>query len=165
MKLLAIQLPTWLVDIWSAYSDVIVPALVAIVLAMLTWLAVTIKADAKARAAKSDAELAALKQMNDREDTRPELDNLSTKIEDLMQSNKYVAEMIDVAFQNSTLSEEAKNQLTLLKNKLLFGVEQDLIAQLTAEKLALEEKVTGLEQLIKDATTVVTSDTETRTRR
>lgn len=165
MSLLAIQLPTWLVDIWSAYSDVIVPALMAIVLAMLTWLAVTIKADAKARAAKSDAELAALKQMNDREDTRPELDTLSTKIEDLMQSNKYVAEMIDLAFQNSTLSEEAKNQLTLLKNKLLFGVEQDLIAQLTAEKQALEEKVTGLEQLIKDATTVVTSDTETRTRR
>lgn len=160
--MLAIKLPVWLVDIWTAYSDVIVPALMAIVLAVLTWVAVTIKADAKARAAKSEAELAALKQMNEREDTRPELNTLSTKIEDTEQSVRYLAEMFDEVFQNSTLNEETKNKLTILKNKLIFGVREDLVTTLTAEKTALEEKIAGLEEQLKAATTVATKETRTR---
>lgn len=164
MELLAIQLPKWLIDIWSAYSDVIVPALMTIVLAILTWVAVTIKADAKARAAKSEAELVALRQINDREDTRPELTKVQEELSAVKQSNKYLAEMFDVVFQHSTLDEKTKNELTILKNKLLFGVEEDLIAQLTEEKTKLEEQVAGLTQIINEAATV-TEITETRTRR
>lgn len=161
--MLAIHLPEWLVNIWSAYSDVIVPALVAIVLAVLTWVAVTIKADAKARAAKSDAELAALKQMNEREDTRPELDKVQEELSNVKQSNRYLAEMFDLVFQNSTLDENTKNSLTILKNKLIFGVEEDLVTQLTEQKVLLEEKCAALEKAISDAATVTT--TEIRTRR
>ena len=160
--MLAINLPTWLVDIWAAYADVIVPALVAIVLAVLTWLAVTIKADAKSRAAKSEAELAALQKMNEREDTRPELNNLSTEVEGLKQSNRYLAEMFDCVFQNSTLNENVKNELSLLKNKLLYGVKEDLVAQLTAKNTELEEQILGLQEQLKNATTVVTKTTRTR---
>lgn len=167
MKLLAMQLPTWLVDIWSAYSDVIVPALMGVVVAILTWLAISIKADAKTRAARSKAELEALEKMNAKEDTRPELDKLKDELNGVKQSNTYLAEMIDLAFQNSTLDENTKNALTILKNKILFGVENDIVAQLTAEKKALEEKVEGLENLIQTAATVVneTSTETTRTRR
>lgn len=160
--MLAIKLPVWLVDIWSAYADVIVPALMAIVLAVLTWVAVTIKADAKARAAKSDAELAALKQMNEREDTRPELNTLSVEIEDTKQSVRYLAEMFDKVFQNSTLDETTKNELTILKNKLIFGVKEDLITTLTTEKTMLEEKITALQEQLNAATTIVTNETRTR---
>lgn len=160
--MLAINLPIWLVDIWTAYSDVIVPALVTIVLAILTWVAVTIKADAKARAAKSDAELAALEKMNNREDTRPELNTLSAEVEDSKQAIRYLAEMFDKVFQNSTLDEQTKNELTILKNKLVFGVKEDLITQLTAEKTALEEQIAGLKDQLEAATTVVTKETRTR---
>lgn len=156
------NLPNWLVDIWSAYADVIVPALMAIVLAILTWVAVTIKADAKARAAKSDAELAALQKMNEREDTRPELNTLTAEVEDLKQSNRYLAEMFDVVFQHSTLDENTKNELTILKNKLVFGVKEDLVTTLTAEKTALEEKIAGLEEQLKNATSVTVKTTRTR---
>ena len=162
MRLLAMNLPVWLVDIWAAYSDVIVPALVAIVLAVLTWVAVTIKADAKSRAAKSEAELAALQKMNEREDTRPELNTLATEVEDTKQSIRYLAEMFDKVFQNSTLTEETKNELALLKNKLVFGVKEDLVAILTAEKTALEDKLAGLEAQLKATTTVVVNKPKTR---
>ena len=37
IKLLAIQLPQWLIDIWGAYKDVIIPALVTLAVALLTW--------------------------------------------------------------------------------------------------------------------------------
>lgn len=160
--LLAINLPVWLVDIWAAYSDVIVPALVAIVLAILTWVAVTIKADAKSRAAKSEAELAALEKMNAREDTRPELNTLSTEVEDSKQAIRYLAEMFDKVFQNSTLDEQTKNELTILKNKLVFGVQEDLVENLTNEKTKLEAEIAALKEQLKVATTVVTQETRTR---
>jgi len=73
-----------------------------------------------------------------------------------------VAEMFDKVFQNSTLDENTKNELSLLKNKLVFGVKEDLVETLTAEKTALEEKVAGLEAKLKEATTVVVKEIRTR---
>ena len=137
--MLAINLPVWLVDIWAGYSDVIVPALITLLVAMITWIAIKIKADAKVNQAKSELQIQELKKLNDREDTRPELNTLSAEIEDTKQSVRYLAEMFDKVFQNSTLNEETKNELTILKNKLVFGVKEDLVSQLTAEKTALEE--------------------------
>lgn len=161
--MLAITLPTWLVDIWTVNKDVIVPALVMVAVAILTWIAIKIKADAKYQQAKTELQIQELKKLNDREDTRPELNTLSSEIEDTKQSVRYLAEMFDEVFQNSTLNEETKNNLALLKNKLIFGVKEDIVATLTAEKTALEEKIAGLEEQLKNATTAIT--TETRTRR
>lgn len=160
--MLAIKLPVWLVDIWTVNKDVIVPALVMVLVALLTWVAIKIKADAKYQQAKSELQIQELKKLNEREDTRPELNTLSTEVEDTKQSVRYLAEMFDKVFQNSTLDENTKNELTLLKNKLVFGVKEDLVETLTAEKTALEEKVAGLESKLKEATTVVVRETRTR---
>lgn len=161
--MLAIQLPEWLVNIWTTYSDMIVPALVTLMVAMLTWLAITIRADAKARAAKADLELEALKKINEKEDTRPELEAVKTELADLKQANTCLAEMFNLVFQNSTLDEETKTSLTLLKNKLMSGAD-DVIKQLTVENTQLTEQIAALTQQIKQASTVVET-TETRTRR
>lgn len=160
--MLAIKLPVWLVDIWTVNKDVIVPALVMVLVALLTWVAIKIKADAKYQQAKSELQIQELKKLNEREDTRPELNALSAEIEDTKQSVRYLAEMFDKVFQNSTLNEETKNELTLLKNKLVFGIKEDLVETLTAEKTALEEKVAGLEAKLKEATTVVVKEIRTR---
>ena len=160
--MLAINLPVWLVDIWAGYSDVIVPALITLVVAMITWIAIKIKADAKVNQAKSELQIQELKKLNDREDTRPELNTLAAEIEDTKQSVRYLAEMFDKVFQNSTLNEETKNELTILKNKLVFGVKEDLVSQLTAEKIALEEKLVALQEQLKEVSTVVTKETRTR---
>ena len=138
-KLLAIQLPQWLVDIWSAYKDVIIPALVTLAVALLTWMALKIKTDAKVNQAKAE-------------------------LQKLEQSNKYLGEMFDLVFQNSTLNQETKDSLAVLKNKMIFGVEDNLIKTLTEEKEKLEEKIAALEQVIAEATTIKEVK-ETRTRR
>jgi hypothetical protein len=160
--MLAIKLPVWLVDIWAVNKDVIVPALVMVLVALLTWVAIKIKADAKYQQAKSELQIQELKKLNEREDTRPELNTLSAEVEDTKQSVRYLAEMFDKVFQNSTLDENTKNELTLLKNKLVFGVREDLVETLSAEKTALEEKVSGLEAKLKEATTVVVKEPRTR---
>lgn len=163
--MLAIQLPTWLVDIWSAYSDVIVPALVTIIVAILGWLAVTIRADAKARLSRTDAELVALQKINEREDTRPELTKVQDELKRVQQSNTYLGEMFDLVFQNSTLKPEVKEALTILKNKLLYGTEDDVVNTLTTENARLNELVESLMQQINSTSSVVVENTDTRTRR
>ena len=164
IKLLAIQLPQWLIDIWGAYKDVIIPALVTLAVALLTWLALKIKTDAKVNQAKAELQIQELKKLNEREDTRPELDVMKQELQKLQQSNKYLGEMFDLVFQNSTLNQETKDSLTVLKNKMVFGVEDNLIKTLTEEKEKLEEKIAALEQVIAEATTIKEVK-ETRTRR
>ena len=164
IKLLAIQLPQWLIDIWGAYKDVIIPALVTLAVALLTWLALKIKTDAKVNQAKAELQIQELKKLNEREDTRPELDVMKQELQKLQQSNKYLGEMFDLVFQNSTLNQETKDSLTVLKNKMIFGVEDNLIKTLTEEKEKLEEKIAALEQVIAEATTIKEVK-ETRTRR
>lgn len=162
--LLAIQLPQWLIDIWSAYKDVIIPALVTLAVALLTWVALKIKTDAKVNQAKAELQIQELKKLNAREDTRPELDVMKQELQRLEQSNRYLGEMFDLVFQNSTLNQETKDSLAILKNKMVFGVEDNLVKQLTEEKAKLEEKIAALEKVITDATTVKVTN-ETRTRR
>lgn len=164
IKLLAIQQPQWLIDIWSAYKDVIIPALVTLAVALLTWVALKIKTDAKVNQAKAELQIQELKKLNEREDTRPELDVMKQELQKLEQSNKYLGEMFDLVFQNSTLNQETKDSLTVLKNKMVFGVEDNLIKTLTEEKEKLEEKIAALEQVIAEATTIKEVK-ETRTRR
>lgn len=162
--LLAIQLPQWLIDIWSAYKDVIIPALVTLAVALLTWVALKIKTDAKVNQAKAELQIQELKKLNAREDTRPELDVMKQELQRLEQSNIYLGEMFELVFQNSTLNQETKDSLAILKNKMVFGVEDNLVKQLTEEKAKLEEKIAALEKVITDATTVKVTN-ETRTRR
>ena len=164
IKLLAIQLPQWLIDVWGAYKDVIIPALVTLAVALLTWVALKIKTDAKVNQAKAELQIQELKKLNEREDTRPELDVMKQELQKLEQSNKYLGEMFDLVFQNSTLNQETKDSLTVLKNKMVFGVEDNLIKTLTEEKEKLEEKIAALEQVIAEATTIKEVK-ETRTRR
>lgn len=161
--LLAIQLPQWLIDIWSAYKDVIIPALVTLAVALLTWVALKIKTDAKVNQAKAELQIQELKKLNAREDTRPELDVMKQELQRLEQSNRYLGEMFDLVFQNSTLNQETKDSLAILKNKMVFGVEDNLVKQLTEEKAKLEEKIAALEKVITDSTTVkVTKEIRTR---
>ena len=161
--LLAIQLPQWMIDIWAAYKDVIIPALVTLAVALLTWVALKIKTDAKVNQAKAELQIEELKKLNAREDTRPELDVMKHELQRLEQSNRYLGEMFDLVFQNSTLNQETKDSLAILKNKMVFGVEDNLVKQLTEEKIKLEEKIAALEQSIEQAAKV--KITETRTRR
>ena len=74
-----------------------------------------------------------LKKLNEREDTRPELDIMKQELQKLEQSNKYLGEMFDLVFQNSTLNQETKDSLAVLKNKMVFGVEDNLIKRIPKE--------------------------------
>jgi hypothetical protein len=163
---LAIQMPTWLIDFWTVYGDMITPVLVTVALALLTSLALKIKSDAKTNAAKADLQIQALKEVANREDNKPELERQAAEIEDLKRVITYQSEMINLAFQNSNLTPEIKDNLASLSNKIKYGTEENLVKELEAQKAELEEKLAALKlELESKVVPVIEEKIAKRTRR
>ena len=78
----------------------------------------------------------------------------------------YLADMVDVAFQNSELDPEIKANLASLVNKIKYGSEEDLVKELEASNAQLKEQVEALTQkLATEAKQIVETEVKTRTRR
>lgn len=164
--LLAIQMPTWLVDFWTVYGDMITPVLVTLLTSVVTWLALKIRSDAKVNKIKADLQIEALKEVANREDNKPQLEAQSAQIADLTQTVIHLADMFDVAFQNSNLDPEIKANLASLVNKIKYGTEEDLVKELENSNSQLKEQIAELtKKLEEDAKQVVETEVKTRTRR
>lgn len=159
-------MPTWLVDFWTVYGDMITPVLVTVALALLTSLALKIKSDAKTNAAKADLQIQALKDVANREDNKPELERLSAEIEELKRTVELQSEMVNLAFQNSNLTPEIKNNLASISNKIKYGTEVDVVKELEAEKTILKEQIDALKaELENKIVATVETNKVKRTRR
>lgn len=164
--LLAIQMPTWLVDFWAVYGDMITPILVTLLTSIVTWLALKIRSDAKVNKVKADLQIEALKEVANREDNKPQLEAQSTQITQLEKVVTYLADMFDVAFQNSNLDPEIKANLTSLVNKIKYGTEEDLVKELENSNSQLKEQIAELtKKLEEDTKKVIETEVKTRTRR
>lgn len=161
--LLAIQMPAWLVDFWTIYGDMITPILVTILCSVLTYIAIKIKSDAKINSAKTDLQIQALKDVANREDNKPQLEDQSKQINELSKTIAYMADMINLAFQNSNLDPETKNNLASLSNKIKYGTEEDLVKELENNNALLQEQVKALKEEIAN-NTVHTVETEAKQR-
>ena len=164
--LLAIQMPQWLTDFWTIYGDMITPVLVTLLVSLLTYIAIKLKSDAKINKVKADLQIQALKDVANREDNKPQLEEQSQKLAELEKVITYLADMFDVAFQNSNLDPEIKANLASLINKIKYGSEEDLVKQLEETNAQLKEQVEALqEQVAQTVTTAVETETRKRTRR
>ena len=161
--LLAIQMPAWLVDFWTIYGDMITPILVTILCSVLTYIAIKIKSDAKINSAKTDLQIQALKDVANREDNKPQLEDQSKQINELSKTIAYMADMINLAFQNSNLDPEIKNNLASLSNNIKYGTEEDLVKELENNNALLQEQVKALKEEIAN-NTVHTVETEAQQR-
>lgn len=161
--LLAIQMPAWLVDFWTIYGDMITPILVTILCSLLTYIAIKIKSDAKLNSAKTDLQIQALKDVANREDNKPQLEDQSKQINELSKTIAYMADMINLAFQNSNLDPEIKNNLASLSNKIKYGTEEDLVKELENNNALLQQQIEALKEEIAN-NTVHTVETETKQR-
>lgn len=165
--LLAITMPTWLSDFWFVYGDMITPVLVTLMISILTYLALKIRSDAKVNAAKADLQIEALKQVANREDNKPQLKAQSDEIAKLSDAVSNLSDMVNLAFQNSSLDPEIKNNLTAIVNKIKYGTEIDLSKLHEEEVAVLKEQIATLTTQIKNqnAVEVTTTTPRTRTRR
>lgn len=164
--LLAIQMPQWLTDFWTVYGSMITPVLVTLLVSLLTYIAIKLKSDAKINKVKADLQIQALKEVANREDNKPQLEEQSQKLAELEKVVTYLADMFDVAFQNSNLDPEIKANLSALINKIKYGSEEDLVKQLEETNTKLKEEVEALkEQMAQTVTAEVETETRKRTRR
>lgn len=160
----ALSMPAWLVDFWIVYGDMITPVLVTLLLSIVTWLAIKIKADAKYNAAKTEAQIEALKQINDREDTTPQLEKQANEIKSLTESITHLSEMFQLAFKNSELNPEIKNQLETILNKIKYGTTENVVQVLEDEKLKLQQQIEELKSKLNTTSTLSQAPAETKVR-
>lgn len=162
---LAISMPTWLADIWAVYGGYVTPMLITLLTALVTALAIKIRSDAKVNAAKADLQIQALKDVANREDNKPELERQANKIDNLERVITLQTEMFDLAFQNSNLTPEIKDNLTALSNKIKYGTEEDLVKELEAEKAKLKEELDAVKSQLETKVPVVVEEVKKRIRR
>lgn len=162
---LAISMPTWLADIWTVFEGYVTPTLVTILTALVTALAIKIRSDAKVNAAKAELQIQALKDVANREDNKPELERQANKIDNLERVVTLQTEMFDLAFQNSNLTPEIKENLTSLSNKIKYGTEEDLVKELEAEKAKLKEELDAVKSQLETKVPVVVEEVKKRIRR
>lgn len=146
-------LPDWFVNFWAIYGDVITPVLVTLGLAVISAVALKIKSDAKTNSVKADLQIQALKEVANREDNVDQLNEQNQKIDELITVVTKLSEMFNIAFQNSELDPAIKEALTSLLNKIKYGTEKDLIAELEAQKVQLEEQVLALTDKLSETVT------------
>ena len=163
---LAISMPTWLADFWAVYGNMITPVLVTLLTALVTALALKIRSDAKVNAVKADLQIKALTEVANREDNKPELEKQAGKIAELERVVTLQSEMFNLAFQNSNLTPDIKDNLTSLVNKIKYGTEEDLVKQLELEKSKLQEEIDALKSKAESTVgAVIQEETRKRTRR
>ena len=152
-------------NLWATYGAEVTPVLITVTLALLTWLAIKIRSDAKLMAAKNELQIQALKDVANREDNKPQLEAQSALLNNLQNSVLYLGQMFNEAFQNSTIDPEIKSNITACMNKIMYGTQEDLIKQLEETKLKLEEQVKTLTDQLSAKTAEVISQEKTRIRR
>lgn len=152
-------------NLWATYGAEVTPVLITVTLALLTWLAIKIRSDAKLMAAKNELQIQALKEVANREDNKPQLEAQSALLNNLQNSVLYLGQMFNEAFQNSTIDPEIKSNITACMNKIMYGTQEDLIKQLEETKLKLEEQVKTLTDQLSAKTAEVISQEKTRIRR
>ena len=162
---LAISMPTWLADIWTIFGGYVQPMLITLLTALVTALAIKIRSDAKVNAAKAELQIQALKEVANREDNKPELERQANKIDNLERVITLQTEMFDLAFQNSNLTPEIKENLTSLSNKIKYGTEEDLVKELEAEKAKLKEELEAVKSQLETKVPVVVEEVKKRIRR
>ena len=148
--LLSIQMPAWLSDFWTVYGDMITPVLVTLLTAIVTAVALKIKTDAKVNAKKADLQIQALKDVANREDNKPQLEAQSEQLKELKKSVDTLSEMYSLAFQNSNLDPEVKNNLAVIANRVKYGSDAEVIKELETQNKLLVDEITALNNKIEN---------------
>lgn len=136
-----------LIQIWETYKGEIIPALVTAFIAFIPFFVLWVKNRLTLSNKKQEAQLEVMKQIANKEDTRPELETLKEEISLLKEEIQNLkgavsnsAVLFNTAFQNSDLKPEVKDFLESLKNKILVGNNEDLISALEEKLKAVEEE-------------------------
>lgn len=146
-----------LIQIWETYKGEIIPALVTAFIGFIPFFVLWVKNRLALSNKKQEAQLEVMKQIANKEDTRPELETLKEEISLLKEEIQNLkgavsnsAVLFNTAFQNSDLKPEVKDFLESLKNKILVGNNEDLISALEEKLKAVEEEYENFKKSVAE---------------
>lgn len=143
----------WILETWNAYKDVILPIintlLVTFLLPMITF---WVKKKMQEAAIKAEMQLKALQNVANREDVKPEIGDLNSKLVDLEGKISFLGEMFQTVFQNSVgLDDEVKNKITVIANKMNHNTTDTMLIEVTKELDRVNEQL----ETLKNKTQIV----------
>lgn len=140
-----------LTQIWTTYKGEIIPALISAVLLFIPFISFWIKNRLSIANKKAEIQVELLKQVVNKEDTRPELDVLSEEItcvknelSNVTESISNLANIFNETFQKSDLDIDTKELINSLTKKVIVGSNQEKIVEL---QKVLESKTDEIVQL------------------
>ena len=140
-----------LTQIWTTYKGEIIPALISAFLIFIPFISFWVRNRLSIANKKAEIQVELLKQVVNKEDTRPELDVLSEKIAcvknellNVKESIGNLANIFNETFQKSDLDVDTKELISTLTKKVIVGSNQEKIVEL--QKI-LDTKVDEIQQL------------------
>lgn len=140
-----------LIQIWTTYKGEIIPALISAVLIFIPFISFWIRNRLSIANKKAEIQVELLKQVVNKEDTRPELDGLSEEIvcvknelSNVTESISNLANIFNETFQKSDLDIDTKELINSLTKKVIVGSNQEKIVEL---QKVLESKTDEIVQL------------------
>lgn len=143
----------WILEIWSTHKDVILPILnTLLVTFLLPILTFWVKRKLQESAIRAEMQLNALKNVADREDVKPEIGDLHSKVNELNDKIALLGDMFDTVFQNSVgLEEDIKGKLSVITNKMNYNTTDAMLIEVTQELDKVNEQL----ETLKNKTEIV----------
>ena len=88
--------------------------------------------------------IAALDAVANRENVKPQIDENTKKLQEVSTAINFLAEVIGLAFENSTLPQDTKNKIFAIVQNVKSANTEEIVAMLKAEKERLEQQVKDL---------------------
>jgi len=167
-----LQLPTWLVDIWSVYGGVITPIFTTVLTILGSVLALAAKKKGVQSNQQAEAVLVLLQKIasGDNAEVVAKVNECETKAnangEKITQMSDIIAGLMQVfvlAFNNSDLDPEVKEQMENIINTLKYGSTDQIVAELNAQIDELKAQLDDLSKKIEEENPTVEVATETET--
>ncbi len=171
--LFGIEVPDTVMDIINVIEKICV-VLMPVILAVGGVILSTIKRN-NAKAELADKEkIAALDAVANRENVKPQIEENTKKLQEVSTAINFLAEVMGLAFENSTLPQDTKNKIFAIVQNVKSANTEEIVAMLKTEKEMLEQKVKDLlaqlEEKVEQTVTPeenedLTGDTTTNTTR
>lgn len=168
-----IEIPDVVADIITVIEKLCV-ILMPVILAVGGVILSAIKRNNAKQELADKEKIAALDAVANRENVKPQIEENSKKLEKMETAINFLAEVMGLAFENSTLPQDTKNKIFAIVQNVKSANVEDLVAMLKTEKAALEQQVKDLlaqleekiEQTVKpEENEEVTGDNTTSTSR
>jgi hypothetical protein len=127
----------------------------------MSWFSLKVKSDMKTNIAKTDTQIAVMKQLAEKDDNKRELQAIEKENKELRNSLGLVSDMLVELTKNVNVDPEVKEKIESMGNKAKYGTGLEIIKELELKNQKLAEELkASKDALIAQTKPIVTTAKE-----